>query len=69
MTNEPNEDITSMRMLVIEETEDGIEIDDPSKKLNDDERIGMLIRALVTELGEEIVATIESLKEAGDDDT
>jgi len=38
-------------MLVIEDTDGVLEIDDPSRRLTENERAGMLLRALLQELG------------------
>jgi len=63
------EDEFEATMLVVEERADGeLEIDDPSGKLSENDRIAMLLRALILELGPDIVAVLESLQAEDDED-
>ena len=60
------EDDIDARMLVIEETTEGLDVDDPSGKLTADERLAFLLRALILELRDDIIETLASAE--GDDD-
>jgi len=62
------EDEFEATMLVIEERADGeLEIDDPSGKMSENDRIAILLRALILELGPDIVAVLASVNEEDDD--
>lgn len=47
LADEVEPDVT---MLVLEDGENGLEVDDPSRRLSTNERVGLMVRGLLLEL-------------------
>ena len=55
-------------MLVIEDSDKGLEVDDPSGTLSSNDRIAILLKALILELGDDIAETLATLAEDAADE-
>lgn len=63
------EDEFENTMLVIEENKAGeLEVDDPTRKMSDAERIYLLLRALLLELGSDIVVALAACDDSDEED-